>query len=75
MPKRRDLLIVAALFLIIGWIYLNLATYNTYRFFESEALGTVFDAQAQSFMAGRVDVDRSKVGWEYFVVDGKTQIY
>jgi hypothetical protein len=27
MPKRRDLLIVAALFLIIGWIYLNLATY------------------------------------------------
>jgi len=75
MPKRKDLLIVAALFLIIGWIYLNLATYDTYRFFEPEALGTVFDAQAQSFMAGHVDVDRSKVGFEYFVVDGKTQIY
>jgi hypothetical protein len=75
MPKRKDLPIVAALFLIVGWIYLNLATYNTYRFFEPEALGTVFDAQAQSFMVGRVDVDRSKVGWEYFVVDGKTQIY
>src|SRR5262249_56171529 len=75
MPKRIDLLIVAALFLVIGWIYLNLATYNTYRFFEPEALGTVFDAQAQSFMAGRVDVDRRKVGWEDFVVDGKTQIY
>src|SRR5262245_15867598 len=75
MPKRKDLLVVTALFLIIGWIYVNLGTYNTYRFFEPEALGTVFDAQAQSFMAGRVDVDRSKVGWEYFVVDGKTQIY
>ena len=75
MPKRKDLPIVAALFLIIGWIYLNLATYNTYRFFEPEALGTVFDAQAQSFMSGRVDVDRSKVGGEYYEVEGKTQIY
>jgi len=46
MPKRKELLNVAALFLIIGWIYLNLATYNTYRFFEPEALGTVFDAHS-----------------------------
>jgi hypothetical protein len=75
MPKRKDLLVITSLFLIIGWIYLNLATYNTYRFFEPELLGKVFDAQAESFMAGRIDVDRSKVGWEYFVVDGKTQIY
>jgi hypothetical protein len=56
MPKGKELLNVATLFPIIGWIYLNLATYNTYRFFEPEALGTVFDAQAQSFMAGHVDV-------------------
>jgi len=72
---RGHVLAIGALLIVVGTAYINLATYGTYRFLEPELLGTVFDAQAQSFLEGRVDVERRYVGWEYYEVNGLTYIY
>jgi hypothetical protein len=52
-----------------------LATYGTWRLFQPEVFGCVYDAQAASFLQGRWDVPREVLRTEGFTRDGKWYSY
>ncbi|MEK7996613.1 MAG: hypothetical protein AAB403_22655 [Planctomycetota bacterium] len=71
-PARlaRDWFLAPGVLLVLG-IFSWFATYGTFRFFEPESFGQFYDAQASSFLQGRVDVPPESLGAEALVRNGK----
>jgi hypothetical protein len=68
---RPALLAIAFVTLASGW----LATYGTWRVFDAESFGGVYDAQARSLLAGHWDMPLETLGREAFLRDGKWYTY
>lgn len=64
-------LVIASAAIVFAW----LASYGTWHLLEEEDFGGIFDAQARSLLAGRVDVLESEISSEAFVRNGKFYTY
>lgn len=72
----RALLVPAALGATAVWVlFVVILTYGRGDPLHPETFGNFYDAQARALMDGHMDVDPAAVGFEGFVVDGRTFIY
>ena len=69
----RAALGVAAILVIVGGLWW--VTAGSWRIFVPIAFGNIFDAQAQSFLRGHVDIDCGIASGEAFAVSNKCYIY
>src|SRR5215207_2549636 len=56
---------------IIMLVYCWMITYGTWNILDQENFGTFYDAQAKSFLEGRLDIPLSAIRGEAFIRDGK----
>lgn len=67
--------IAALAFALIALTSLWWVTEGSFRLFAPMAFGNVFEAQAQSFLAGRLDLDCRAASGEAFTRDSKCYVY
>src|SRR5688500_12434434 len=70
---RRAALAGSAVALLIDLVLLLAGHATLLR--DPGPLGGIFDAQARAFLDGNLSVDAAKVGFEGFLIDGKTYVY
>lgn len=72
----RSLLVPAAIGAAAVWVlFVVILTYGRGDPLHPETFGNFYDAQARALMDGHMDVDPAAVGFEGFVVGGRTFIY
>jgi hypothetical protein len=70
-PVWRSHLHILPAFLVALAVCVWFATWGDWKFFQPEALGAFYDAQALSILNGRLDVPKEAIGFEAFIAGGK----
>ncbi len=71
-PAHRAFAVTAALCVLV---FSTVITGGTFRFFERETFGDQYDYQAQSLLAGRLDLPEAARTEESFVFEGRLYMY